>query len=104
MGDRSLHHGTMLLDLELGALANYLNPSKAKLEAKGVQNAAAKVMNLKDITKNIDHDSFCDSVEKAFIEEWGNKEEFSIVNMKTLTVKDLEKIPQLMEIYNSSKD
>ena len=30
-GKRSLHHGTMLLDLELGALGKYLNPSKAKL-------------------------------------------------------------------------
>ena len=84
MGDRSLHYGTMLIDLELGALGNYLIPSKAKLEAKGIPNAAAKVMNLKEITKDIDHDSFCDSVEEAFIEQWGNKEEFSIVNMKDL--------------------
>ena len=30
-GRRALHHGTMLLDLELGALGKYLNPSKAKL-------------------------------------------------------------------------
>jgi len=30
-GRKSLHHGTMLLDLELGALGKYLNPSKAKL-------------------------------------------------------------------------
>ena len=30
-GKRSLHHGTMLLDLELDALSKYLNPNKKKL-------------------------------------------------------------------------
>lgn len=30
-GKQSLHHGTMLLDLELEALGRYLSPNKAKL-------------------------------------------------------------------------
>lgn len=30
-GRKSLHHGTMLLDLDLTALGKYLNPSKLKL-------------------------------------------------------------------------
>lgn len=30
--DRSFHHGTLLVDVDLEALQNYLNPSKAKLQ------------------------------------------------------------------------
>jgi len=67
VGRRSLHHGTMLLDLELGALGKYLNPSKAKLKSKGVESVVSRVTNLKEISPSIDHDSFCDAVENAFV-------------------------------------
>ena len=39
----------MLLDLELTALGNYLNPNKKKLESKGVDSVISRVMNLKEI-------------------------------------------------------
>ena len=66
-GKRSLHHGTMLLDLELGALGKYLNPSKAKLASKGVESVISRVVNLKEINPDIHHDNFCESLEEAFI-------------------------------------
>ena len=69
-GRRSLHHGTMLLDLELGALGKYLNPSKKKLESKGVDSVVARVMNLKEAAPDITHDSFCRSLEQAFSAKW----------------------------------
>jgi len=48
-GRRSLHHGTMLLNLELNALQKYLNPNKKKLESKGVNSVISRVMNLAEI-------------------------------------------------------
>jgi lipoate-protein ligase A len=48
-GKRSLHHGTMLLDLELDALTKYLNPNKAKLLSKGVDSVIQRVINLKEL-------------------------------------------------------
>lgn len=62
-GKRSLHHGTMLLDLELGALGKYLNPSKKKLESKGVDSVIARVMNLREAVPSITHESFCSALE-----------------------------------------
>ena len=65
-GRRSLHHGTMLLDLELGALGKYLNPNKKKLESKGVDSVVSRVMNLTEANPNINHNSFCEELQKAF--------------------------------------
>ena len=58
-GRRSLHHGTMLLDLELGALGKYLSPNKKKLESKGVDSVISRVLNLKELVPEINHDNFC---------------------------------------------
>ena len=65
-GKRSLHHGTMLLDLELGALGKYLNPNKKKLESKGVDSVVSRVMNLTEAVPEITHNSFCQALEEAF--------------------------------------
>ena len=54
-GRRSLHHGTMLLSLELNALQKYLNPNKKKLESKGVSSVVSRVMNLAEIAPEINH-------------------------------------------------
>ena len=61
-GRRSLHHGTMLLDLELGALGKYLNPNKKKLESKGVDSVVSRVMNLAEINRDINHQTYCSAL------------------------------------------
>ena len=73
-GKRSLHHGTMLLDLELGALGKYLNPNKKKLESKGVSSVISRVMNLKEAVPTITHDSFNVALEQAFRQKWENQQ------------------------------
>ena len=73
-GKRSLHHGTMLLDLELGALGKYLNPNKKKLESKGVSSVISRVMNLKEAVPAITHDSFNEALEQAFRQKWENQQ------------------------------
>ena len=65
-GRRSLHHGTMLLNLDLNALSRYLNPNKKKLESKGVSSVISRVMNLSEVAPHIDHDNFCSALEAAF--------------------------------------
>jgi len=88
-GRRSLHHGTMLLDLELGALGKYLNPSKAKLQSKGVESVVSRVINLREINDKINHDNFCESLKTEFVKKWGA----TAVNDRTLTMSELESIP-----------
>ena len=69
-GKRSLHHGTMLLDLELGALGKYLNPNKKKLESKGVSSVVSRVMNLREAVPDITHDTWNAALERAFLDKW----------------------------------
>ena len=100
-GRRALHHGTMLLDLELTALGQYLNPSKAKLQSKGVDSVISRVINLKQLAPTIDHDNFCASLEHEFIRKY---EGGGGINKRTLPAADLEKIPKIKEIFDESSD
>jgi len=46
IGARALHHGTMLLDVDMVGMRDYLNPSKPKLESKGIKSVVSRVTNL----------------------------------------------------------
>jgi lipoate-protein ligase A len=65
-GRKSLHHGTMLLDLDLTALERYLSPNKAKLLSKGVDSVSARVLNLKERLPSVSHTSFSAALAQAF--------------------------------------
>lgn len=43
---KAYHHGTVLVDTDGDKLSRYLSPSKAKLQAKGVESVRARVVNL----------------------------------------------------------
>ena len=50
---RACHHGTLLVDADLEKLGKYLMPSKAKLQAKGVDSVRARVANLKEFSPEL---------------------------------------------------
>ena len=69
-GKKSLHHGTLLINLDLNALNKYLNPNKLKLQSKGVDSVIQRVINLQDINKSIDHETACQAIEDEFIKKY----------------------------------
>ena len=58
----SLHHGTILLNVDVERMNRYLNPNKLKLISKGVDSVRSRVVNLLQIDPNLSVDSIYNSV------------------------------------------
>jgi len=70
---RALHHGTLLIDVDMTALSSLLNPNKLKLQSKGVASVAARVTNLKQVKAGITHESLSSAVIDAFCAHYGSE-------------------------------
>lgn len=46
-GENAYHHGTLLIDVDMGKMSKYLNVSVDKLTSKGVDSVKSRVTNLK---------------------------------------------------------
>ncbi|MBR0507197.1 MAG: lipoate--protein ligase [Clostridia bacterium] len=68
---RAYHHGTLLVDVDADAMSRYLSPSKAKMQAKGVESVRARVVNLKELNPAITVDALKDAMKQAFSEGYG---------------------------------
>ena len=65
-GKQAYHHGTLLVNVDMDKLGRYLNPSKAKLQAKGVDSVRSRVVNLSELSPDITIASMKDAMAKAF--------------------------------------
>ena len=67
---KSMHHGTMLIDVNLTNLVSSLTVDKSKLIAKGVDSIRSRVMNIREEFPVVTHESFSkeliDTYTKAF--------------------------------------
>jgi lipoate-protein ligase A len=70
--NNSFHHGTLLIDEDVTKLLDYLTVSTKKLKSKGIDSVVSRVINLKDINKNISVDSVKASLKKSFKRIYGD--------------------------------
>ncbi|GAA06128.1 lipoate--protein ligase [Photobacterium leiognathi] len=94
--DRGFHHGTLLLNADLTRLANYLNPDKKKLEAKGITSVRSRVTNLSDINPDIHHDNVCKAIKEAFFTHYGER-----VEVEYISPENLPDMPGFSEKYQN---
>ncbi len=91
---KAFHHGTMLINANMGALPLYLTPDKEKLVSKGIRSVSSRVTNLTQIAPAISHDALC----KAIIDEFFDTYQ-THVEIEELRLEDLTKEPTLNETY-----
>ena len=75
---RILFHGTLLFDVDFGAMAAVLTPPRAKIEAKGVASVRARVANLNEFLPDLDRDTFRRAMERELLRQFGLKEPLPI--------------------------
>lgn len=95
-GEQAYHHGTLLVDVDLEALSRYLNPSKAKLSAKGVASVRSRVVNLRSLRPGLTVETLKRAMLAAFETVYGLP-----ASPLSLAVLDAERI-QSLTLRNAS--
>ena len=97
--DRSFHHGTLLVNANMQKLGDYLNPHPLKLQAKGIKSVRARVANLVEFNKSINHEILSNAIIEAFCEYYGDT-----APVEELDEASLAQQPTLKKYYQQMAD
>lgn len=106
-GGKGLMHGTILMDTDSEKLARYLQVSKAKMEAKGVNSVRSRVVNLIELNPDITAEMMKDALIAAFCAEYASSEPAVPVfvglqeSSQILETSEFEAFPSLVEHFGS---
>lgn len=82
-GDHRYHHGTLLVNVDTGAMSRYLNMDRNKLESQGVSSEKTRVANLVDFCPNLDIETMRSKMFEAFQNVYG-------LTAKPMSAKELD--------------
>jgi len=68
---RCYHHGTLLVDADMGLMSKYLTPSAAKLRSKGVSSVRSRVVNLREMREGLTVEELAEQLERSFTAQYG---------------------------------
>ena len=71
------HHGTLLLNADLGRLQNYLQVDPRKLKAEGVSSVRSRVCNLSEFTPEVTRENMLAAIRKAYEALYGPVTDFA---------------------------
>lgn len=89
------HHGTLLLNADLGKLQNYLHVDPKKIRSKGIESVRARVCNLSEFTPDVTTDAMLAAIRNAYTNLYGPVEDY------ILTDEDLVGVQAYVEKQNS---
>ncbi|MGM0431098.1 MAG: lipoate--protein ligase [Spirochaetota bacterium] len=97
--DRAFHHGTILINTDMGRLNHYLTPDEDKLSAKGVKSVKSRVTNLIDYNPGITHDALCSALVAEFFSTYDDQ-----CDITYLTYDMVSSVPHLQTYYEQMAD
>ena len=65
-GNRAYHHGTILVAVDFAQMGRYLQVSKEKMAAKGIDSVQSRVVNLAELKPDVNVDLVRNSLKKSF--------------------------------------
>ena len=95
--DRTLHHGTLLVDADLSRLGRYLGPELDGIETKAIASVPAKVTNLSEATSDLTVETLSAALIETFRVMYG--ENGIVEYWKDGMGSEKELIPILNRIY-----
>jgi len=96
--DRAFHHGTLMINVDLNKLEQYLTPSKRKLISKGTKSVRSRVSNIATFNPEITHDALMEAIIDEFFKTYDAEK-----NIETLNKDSLKEIPSLKRYYEKLK-
>lgn len=99
------HHGTALVDVDLDKLSRYLTVSPLKLQSKGIDSVISRVVNLRELSKEITIEKLKHALIDSFNEFYNTNSQIIILNEKSVDVtKYIEKYSSWEWNYSESPD
>ena len=90
-----IHHGTIMLDVNVEDMKRYLTPSADKLKAKGVRSVRSRVCNLREINGSITVDTLAGALESSYRKIYGT---FAVLEPSTL---ENDRVQEMQDKYAS---
>ncbi len=92
----SYHHGTILLDTNFKNMLQYLQPSKEKIESKGIESIKSRVVNLKELNSKVSIEQMKKELEKQF------KDLYKVTpDKKIISPNQIAQVSELKNKYSS---
>lgn len=87
---KGMHHGTIMVDVDVDKLGRYLAPGKDKLKAKGIDSVRSRVCNLRSLNPEITIDDLIAALKQAFVQEYGPADEMTMDDIRGVELQALE--------------
>jgi lipoate-protein ligase A len=78
-GGSAYHHGTLLVNADKTAAARYLSASKEKIQSKGVESVASRIINLTECNPGITIATLKEALKVSFNKVYALKAEISLI-------------------------
>ena len=83
-----VHHGTLMLDVDLTKMADYLKVNPLKMQAKGISSVRSRVVNLYDLAPEMTVDSLMEAIIDSFEKKLGGADVLVRLDKKDLVSED----------------